>query len=135
MASTPSPFQLKKTYNFSTLAPGVLPLNYKNALMVAELSYEVALSAMGMTTARYRQIFPALPPGTPDTPELARYFMFKTQSGQTEILCEQWINLSTIQEVTGINFSIVFEQADITTPEEVRSLLAAAGYTNFVIKT
>lgn len=135
MASTPNVFQIKKVYNFSTLAPGILPLNYKNATMVAELSYEVALSTMGMTVARYRQILPALPNGTPDTPELARYYMFKTQTGETEILCEQWINLSSVTEVSAVNFSVVFEQANITDVEAVRSLLTAAGYSNFVIRS
>ncbi len=135
MASTPNVFQIKKVYNFSTLAPGILPLNYKNATMVAELSYEVALSMMGMTVARCRQILPALPNGTPDTPELARYYMFKTQTGETEILCEQWINLSSVTEVSAVNFSVVFEQANITDVEAVRSLLTAAGYSNFVIRS
>ena len=134
MPSILNPFSMKKVYNFSTLAPGILPSVYKNATMMAELSYEVALSTMGMTVARYRQILPALPPGTPDNPELARYFMFKTQSGQTEILCEQWINMATIEEVTGVNFSVVFEQAGIVDIENVRALLSGAGYTNFVIR-
>lgn len=125
-------FRVQKTYTFDTLAPAALGSQFKNAVMLGELSYELAKGRENVDL-KYRQIYPALPPGTPDDPTKARYFVFRTESGETTVLCDQWINMESIVEVTGVDFKVSFVQAlpeDIT---RVRTLLTSAGFTNFTI--
>lgn len=126
-------FRVQKTYSFDTLAPAILGSQFINATMLGELSYELAIGRENIAL-KYRQIYPALPPGTLDNPTKARYFVFKTESGETTVLCDQWINLDSVKEITGINFTVSFIQALPEDIVNVRQLLSAAGYNNFAIK-
>lgn len=126
-------FRVQSTYSFDTLAPAILGSQFLNATMVGELSYELAMGRENVAL-KYRQIFPALPPGTTDSPTKARYFVFKTESGELTVLCDQWINLATVTEIKAVNFTVYFVQGQ---PEDiivVRQLLSAAGFNNFTIK-
>lgn len=125
-------FRVQKTYNFDTLAPAILGVKFKNAVMLGELSYELA-SARENIDLKYRQIYPVLPHGTPDSPKKQRYFIFRTESGPTVTLCDQWVNADTIEEVTGVNFEVKFTQALPEDINRIRDLISAAGYTNFTI--
>lgn len=125
-------FRVQKTYNFDTLAPAILGARFKNAVLLGEISYDLASSNENIAL-KYRQIYPVLPQGTSDDPKVQRYFTFRTESKALVTLCDQWIDMDTVEEVTGINFNVAFTQASPEDLNRVRDILLAAGYTNFKI--
>lgn len=125
-------FTVKKTYTFNTLAPAILGSSYKNAEMLGEISYEIAITRENIDL-KYRQIYPVLPPNTTDSPKTQKYFIFRTETGQLVTLCEQWIDMASVQEVGGVNFTISFKDAEPADKNRIRSVLSAMGYTNFTI--
>lgn len=125
-------FTVKKTYTFNTLAPAILGSSYKNAEMLGEISYEIAITRENIDL-KYRQIYPVLPPNTTDNPKTQKYFIFRTETGQLVTLCEQWVDMASVQEVGGVNFTISFKDAEPADKNRIRSVLSAMGYTNFTI--
>ena len=125
-------FTVKKTYTFNTLAPAILGSSYKNAEMLGEISYEIAITRENIDL-KYRQIYPVLPPNTTDSPKTQKYFIFRTETGQLVTLCEQWIDMASVQEVGGVKFTISFKDAEPADKNRIRSVLSAMGYTNFTI--
>lgn len=127
-------FKTLKLYSFDTLAPAILGSQITNAIMLGEISYDIALKLeKGNLDLKYRQIYPALPVGTPDDPKKAAYFIFKIENGETIILCDYWINKSTIREISGVNINISFVNLNQESVEDIRQLLVASGYGNFTI--
>lgn len=125
-------FTVKKTYTFNTLAPAILGSSYKNAEMLGEISYEIAITRENIDL-KYRQIYPVLPPNTTDNPKTQKYFIFRTETGQLVTLCEQWVDMASVQEVGGVNFTISFKDAEPADKNRIRAVLSAMGYTNFTI--
>ena len=125
-------FTVKKTYTFNTLAPAILGSSYKNAEMLGEISYEIAITRENIDL-KYRQIYPVLPPNTTDSPKTQKYFIFRTETGQLVTLCEQWIDMASVQEVGGVNFTVSFKDAEPADKNRIRAVLSAMGYTNFTI--
>lgn len=125
-------FNVQSTYSFDTLAPAILGARFNRAVMLGELSFELAVKDANVLL-HYRQIYPSLPPGTPDNPKLAKYFVFRTESGPLVTLCEQWIDLASVVLVEGINFTVNFTQGLPSDVNNIRDLLSAAGYNNFTI--
>lgn len=123
-------FSVQSTYTFDTLAPAILGGRFTRAVMLGELSYELAMGRENVLM-QYRQIYPSLPVGTPDTPKLARYYVFRTESGEMVVLCDQWIDLTSVVLVEGVNFSFHFVQGLPADVYAIRDLLTAAGYNNF----
>ena len=127
-------FKTLKLYSFDTLAPAILGSQIINATMLGEISYDIAVKLeRGNLDLKYRQIYPALPQGTPDDPKKATYFIFKTENGETIILCDYWLNKSTIREISGVNINISFVNLNQESVEDIRQLLVASGYGNFTI--
>lgn len=125
-------FIVKKTYTFNTLAPAILGSSYKNAEMLGEISYEIAITRENIDL-KYRQIYPVLPPNTTDSPKTQKYFIFRTETGQLVTLCEQWIDMASVREVGGVNFTVSFKDAEPADKNRIRAVLSAMGYTNFTI--
>lgn len=125
--------EIGKTYTFATTAPGILGTEIKNALLESILSFNVATKYDNIVL-KYRQIYPQLPQGTPNTPESCIYFLFKTESGEEVVFADQWINESTIEVIEHINFQVLFTSAAIQDMTRVRDAMNALGYTNFQIK-
>ena len=125
-------FRVQQTYNFDTKAPAILGARFKNAVMLGELSHEM-VAARENIDLRYRQIHPVLPQGTPVSPKKQRYFVFRTESGPLVTLCEQWINMETIEQVDWVSFEVRFPRVLPEDINRVRDILNAAGYTGFKI--
>lgn len=126
-------FELKKSYNFNTLPVSLLGAVIKNAKLLGIMDYEMALKYDNIAL-KYRQIFPALPAGTPDQPEACTYYLFQSESGEKVVFADQWIDMTTVQVVQHVNFQVTFTEANLEDISHVRDLLNAAGYRNYVIK-
>lgn len=91
------------TYSFSSLQTTLLPSRYDLILLTAVGSYQAARRISGEDLyAMWRGIYPSLPPGTPDNPETATWLVFESQTGETIVLANDWINGDT---VTATNFT------------------------------
>lgn len=125
-------FKVKSVYTFNTIAPGILQSTFKNARLTAELDYESAMLYENVNQ-KFRQIYPLLPPGTPDRPESATYYRFVTESGEKVILADLWIDSGSVISVTSIDFQVTFTNASIADMSRIRDMLNAMGYTNYNI--
>ena len=126
-------FELLGVYNFEVVAPAILGSSkFENARNTGTYSYEDAKHFVNIDLI-YRQIYPSLPPGTPDSPRLQKYYAFTLPSGERKFICEQWILADSIVQVSLVNFNVVFTEQTVETVEDIRRLLVAAGYTSFSI--
>lgn len=126
-------YNIGYTYTFNTKAPGILQATVKNAKLMAILDYETA-KMYDNIDLKFRQIYPVLPAGTPDTPESCIYYRFLSESGEKIILADQWIDETTIDTVNFINFQVTVTNAALSDISRVRDAMTALGYTNYEIK-
>ena len=116
------PFELQKTYNFNTLAPAILGSNYKNALVLAIVSYDLAKQFFSPETESVN-VYPALPLGVVADPKKYTYIVFRTESGVTRVLALEWINISSITVVTSQILTVTISNASVGDAERVRQAL------------
>lgn len=122
------------TYTFNTLAPSILGAIIQNAKLVSILDYETAIH-FDTIDLKYRSIYPLLPPGTPDQPNTTIYYRFISESGESIIIAESWIDLSSVEEITFVNIQILLQQASLTDIPRIRNALNALGYSQYSIGT
>jgi len=127
------PFEISKVYTFNTLAPGILQATVKNAKFMAAMDYETAITYENVDLM-FRQIYPVLPPGTPDDPASCVYYRFATESGAKIILADIWIDEGTIDTIEHINFICTVTNASLQDMNRVRDVMNALGFTNYEIK-
>lgn len=127
-------FEIGKVYTFNTVAPGILQATVKNAKMMASLDYETAKMYENIDL-KFRQIYPVLPSGTPNTPEACVYYRFLTESGEKIIIADIWINESTIDTIEHITIQTTLVNASLQDMNRIRDAMNALGYANqFEIK-
>jgi hypothetical protein len=123
---------INKVYTFSTNASALLGSVIKNAKLIGTMDY---VTAMGYENigVKYRSIFPLLPNGTPDDPASSIYYRFLTESGEKIIMCDQWINMSTVEVVEHVRLKVQFTEVGINDISTIRDALNSLGYTKFTI--
>ena len=126
-------FDIGKVYTFDTSAPALLGAQIKNAKVLAFVDYDTA-KLFDTIDLKWRAIFPLLPTGTPDAPDLTTYYLLLSESGEKIVLAEPWIQGSTITEVGFIQFQVTFPKASLDDIEKVRASILALGFTEFNIK-
>lgn len=125
--------EISKVYTFNTVAPSILGTTIKSAKLVGILDYQSAI-AFDNIDLKYRAIYPLLPSGTQDTPELNIYYRFQSESGEKIIMADIWIQESTIEVIEHVNFQILFTDASMNDIPRVKDALNALGYLNFQVK-
>lgn len=104
---------INKYYNFSVYANSVLGSSYKNAKLVSILDYHTALKFANIELLQ-RQIYPYLPPGTlPDHTKYS-FYLFK-YNDKDIVLADVWIEQSSIEETSGLNYTLKLN--NITSPQ------------------
>lgn len=112
------------TYNLSTKAPGVLPSSYQQLKLSSICNFRMAQSVEGPALyAKWRQIYPLLPAGTPDRPEAVDWYVFETASGSEVVLAADWINGPTVTPVTYRQYSILLTDSDYEQAQRIRDFL------------
>lgn len=133
MPATNVPLELNKTFTFNTLAPSILGAQMKNAKLLGMMDYSTAITYDNIDL-KFRQIYPVLPPNSPDQPESCIYYRFLSESGVKIVLADAWIDLTTVEVVEHINFQITLNDCSMADKDRIRDALNALGYQNFVIK-
>ena len=121
-----------KTYTFNTTAPAVLGTQVVNAELIEICTYDRAIKIENIIL-KWRQIYPVLPPGTPNNPALFVYYFFKGESGEEILLAEPWIDANTIQEISATNIQITIPDIGLDQITAVRNALNALGITGYTI--
>lgn len=114
------------TYDFSTTAPGILDASYKRVILTAIATFDVARMVNAEDVyAKWRVIYPSLPAGTPNTPEMAAWYIFKNDDGETFALAAPWIDGSTVVGVNFTSYNIAVSGSSLAEMTRVRNLLAS----------
>ena len=125
-------FKLNKVYKFATKAPGVLPAVVSNAKLIAITDYSTA-SRQEHIRIVYRNVYPLLPPGTPDQPESCLYYRFKTENGSELTLADQWIDDSSVELIEAISLRVNITDISVEDISRIRDALLALGYTTMTM--
>ena len=126
-------FKISATYTFDTNAPAILGTTITNAKLLAIMDYETALKYDNVDL-KYRTIYPLLVSAI-DSPKSCIYYRFNSESGESIILADQWINESTVTVIKHITMNIVLNKTVTSDQLIISNMLKAMGYSNFVITT
>lgn len=118
-------------YSFRTKAATKLEPLVRNAVLLAQLNFDLAVQLEANIAYRYREIFPYLPAGTPNAMRDITYYYFQSQTGSKTIFADQWIDFSTIEQVSAKSLTLSFPS--LTQPEidDLLKLISASGISQF----
>lgn len=120
------------SYSFNTKAPSILGASVKNAKLSAIFDY-VSARAFEDIDLKYRRVLPLLPAGTPDSVKSAIYYKFTSENGENFIMCNQWIDETSLVEVQYVNITVRFTMAQTTDVTAIRDALNSKGLTGYLI--
>ena len=127
------PFELKKVYNFDIYPAILLGNDFQNVTIMAVMDFESA-NQLADLSARHVNVYPHLPPGTPDDPSMYDYVKVKMPSGENTILGIPWINLDTLTLVQSLTIVATIDGVSGADVERVRVALVQNGYNNIDVK-
>jgi hypothetical protein len=125
-------FQTRKVYSFDLHPSSILGTGFNNVTVQAILDYQSAL-AFADLDALHVNVFPHLPPGTPNRPQDFDYLWLRTQNGDTTIIGIPWIVEETIELVESLKMNITIEDVGSIDIERVRACLSQNGYNKIAI--
>lgn len=130
MATT---FQLNKTYNFNTLAPGILNQYYKVQKVIAIFNSKEAVKHRDIQTlhSNVSKVVTNLPANVSNL----TYILFENDTGDQQVLALEYIDQNSIQEVTTFNIRVDIKNANTNDLALIRKYLMELGYTNLEITT
>ncbi len=115
------------TYNFETYAPVWLGAKFKNAKLTAIMDYNLAVKFFN-PSSHQANVYPSLPIGTPRDHTKYTYYHFRTQNGTEAVFAKEWINMSSVELVTGNTIQVTIFQTTNQDIKNIRELLVSAGY-------
>lgn len=122
-------FNIGDYISFSVYPAVFLGNNFKHLKVESVVNAEVAV-AMGFDIhAQHANVFPTLPPGSPNSPTKYSFLFLQTVSNERICIGMPWINVSTITKVSTTNLSITVTGAGADKIELVRDALIAQGLT------
>lgn len=125
-------FEIGNVYSFNTLAPAVLGVRIVRAKLNGIVDYRQACTIINVDVVQ-RQVYPLLPPGTPNNTQKYIYYVFTTESGARLCLAKNWIHLSSIELVEDATISVTIPNATLDDVERLRAALGVMGYRGFTI--
>lgn len=125
-------FEIGNVYSFNTLAPAVLGVRVVRAKLNGIVDYRQACTIVNVDVMQ-RQIYPLLPPGTPNNTEKYIYYVFTTESGARLCLAKNWIHLPSIELVEDATISVTIPNATLEDVERLRATLSLMGFRGFTI--
>lgn len=126
-------FALKKSYNFSTLAPTILGNEYENMKVKAILDSDGALKYRDIATLH--QTIKGVMTNLPSSITDLTYILFVNQNDEELVLALEYINTDSIKEVASVNIRIDVMNTNTEDIAILTSRLKELGYINFTITT
>ena len=125
-------FEIKKTYNFTTLVPSLLGGEYKNMQVVSLMTPDEAVKYQDILTLHEQvRTLIALNMSAND----CTYVKFKTLEGDTKIIALEYIEPDSIKEVTTVNIRIELQRATTEDISIITARLKELGYVYFDVTT
>ena len=118
-------FQIGGMFSFEVYSVGILGTNFKNVKVLAIMDQATAESQGLDTRAMHAQVYPDLPPLTPNNPSRYNYIKILTPSGQTQILGLAWINGPTIAVVNLGKFIVELDNLSSDRQSDILKALSA----------
>jgi len=126
-------FDINKKYNFTTLAPAVLGGNHTLMKVLSIMTAEQAIKYRDIYTM-HAQLAPFIV-GLPLKANDATYILFETVDKVKTLLAIEWLNASSIAEVTSVNARVDLRNIDSGELSLIRNYFLELGYTDFDITT
>ena len=123
------------TVSFETYCPQILGTVYKGAKILSLPDADSVRLAGVDIAAKYANIYPFLPEGSPKAYDRCLYLKLKLVSGSIDYVALPWIKPETYKEVQTTNINISFQGVDFDMAAELQLLLSSAGHTGFTITT
>lgn len=127
-----TPFEIKKSYSFSTLSPEILGENYTNLLVTGIFTVEDALRYYSDIYNRHTTLKNIIP-GLPDITDCS-FIVFKDSTGNKSVLALEYIDIVSIKVVTTTNLRITLTNTSNESASILSLRLKELGYTNFNIE-
>lgn len=124
-------FELKKSYNFTTLAPTLLGNQYDNMKVKAILTSANALIYKDIATL-HRQVKSSIS-GLPDSITDLTYILFENTDGEEMVLALEYINTDSITEVNSLNIRIELTNCTVDDIGVLKTRLSELGYAGYKI--
>lgn len=130
MAVVPS---LNKVYDFKTIAPGILNLDYKNQKVIGILNAQTAKKYYDIVTlhSKMLKVVTSLPSSYTDL----SYLLLENSTREKTVLALEYIDLDTVVEIVKKKVRIDIEDANIEDVNMIRKYLLELGYNNLTITT
>lgn len=125
-------FEIGNVYSFNTLAPAVLNVRIVRAKLNGIVDYKQACTIVNVDVIQ-RQVYPLLPPGTPNNTQKYIYYVFTTESGARLCLAKNWIQLSSVELVEDATITVTIPGATLDDVERLRVALGVMGFRGFTI--
>lgn len=125
-------FEIKKTYNFTTLVPSLLGGEYKNMQVVSLMTPDEAVKYQDILTL-HEQVRTLITLNM--SANECTYVKFKTLEGDTKIIALEYIEPDSIKEVTTVNIRIELQRASTEDISIITARLKELGYVDFDVTT
>ena len=125
-------FQIREIYSFDVYPTAVLGNGFKNVTVLAVMDQESANQLID-TTALHVNVYPYLPPGTPNRPDSYNYLKIKTANGETTVLGLPWINEASIEHVVSTSITVKVGNVQASDVAAIREALQQNGFTSLEI--
>lgn len=124
-------FEIKKTYNFSTLAPTLLGSDYTNLKVKAILTSEAAVKYSDIVSTH--QTVKSTIKNLPDNVSDLTYILFENTDKTTMILPVEYIETDSVVEVSSINIRIDIPNVTVDDVNILKTRLKELGYLDFKV--
>lgn len=124
-------FEIKKTYNFSTLAPTLLGSDYTNLKVKAILTSEAAVKYSDIVSTH--QTVKSTIKNLPDNVSDLTYILFENSDKTTMILPVEYIETDSVVEVSSINIRIDIPNVTVDDVNILKTRLKELGYLDFKV--
>lgn len=127
--ATSDKLKLGSSVSLDLYPAAILGTGYTNAKVQAVVDMTTAKALGFDPEAMHVNVYPTLPPGTPDDPRQYLYVKLLLQSGQSVIVGLPWIKEETIREIQFTTLAFKVQGVGPDDYEKVIKALAANGYT------
>lgn len=126
-------FELNKVYTFNTNSPVFLGSRMER-LKATVVGCSAAMARkFAPIDQMWRSVYPSLPRSTVNDVERAIFYVFEGQNGNDVVLCDKWIDTSSIVLIEHVSITVSFPVASLTDADVIRNALNAAGLKDYAI--
>lgn len=118
-------WEIGEVYSFSPIVESSpLPTEFRRVRLEGIGGYNNARILAGSDIySQWRNIYPDLPAGTPDSPEKCRWLNFTGTGGVTIVLAEPWIDGSTVTPTDFLNRVIYLTETSAQQMAKIQNYL------------